>query len=302
MHPSVALQKSTLRRMSLDRYSSCCRISPKLSTSPDFQMRSGLDAVEELAAIKEETFITLLVATWTHIFSLFLILYPLRHCGASYQAEILGAASGAEMADINKWRIFFHSSRVNFPFGQNVCELIFGVNLTDLDLWFKLILWNNQSRATLWVRESCLIVGLRTLRIILITAFIVLKDIQHSTRTRIRCNWWNVINVCWNDVGVLDWDGVVHVWLGTLQRVSPLFLGSICPVRYGAFLCRRFPRPQHHKGSRHQLASASSPNPREWQSNPSLHCCALFPQNNIADTHLYDECTRSNAPSVCRKL
>ena len=33
---------------------------------------------------------------------------------------------------------------------------------------------------------------------------IVLKDIQHRIVTRMRCIWWNVINVCWNDVGVLD--------------------------------------------------------------------------------------------------
>ena len=31
-----------------------------------------------------------------------MILYPLRHCGAVYQAEILGAASGAKMADIKQ--------------------------------------------------------------------------------------------------------------------------------------------------------------------------------------------------------
>ena len=39
----------------------------------------------------------------------------------------------------------------------------------------------------------------------------VLKDMQHSTGIRILCIGWNVINVCWNDVGVLDWDGVMHV-------------------------------------------------------------------------------------------
>ena len=36
------------------------------------------------------------------------------------------------------------------------------------------------------------------------------------------CVRLNVINVCWNDVGVLDLDGVVHVWLGGLQRVGAL--------------------------------------------------------------------------------
>ena len=42
---------------------------------------------------------------------------------------------------------------------------------------------------------------------------IVLKDIQHSTGTRMHCVGWNVISVCWNDVGVPYWDGVMHVWL-----------------------------------------------------------------------------------------
>ena len=43
-------------------------------------------------------------------------------------------------------------------------------NVTDLDLGSKFILSNIQSRATLWVRETCLIVGLRPLIIILSTA------------------------------------------------------------------------------------------------------------------------------------
>ena len=57
MHPSVALEKSTLRRMSFVQYSSCCRVSPKLSASPDFLDAIGLDAVEELVAMKEDRFI-----------------------------------------------------------------------------------------------------------------------------------------------------------------------------------------------------------------------------------------------------
>ena len=53
--------------------------------------------------------------------------------------------------------------------------------------------------------------GASTFGIISISAFFVLKDIQHGTGIRILCIGWNVINVCWNDVGVLDWDGVLHV-------------------------------------------------------------------------------------------
>ena len=58
----------------------------------------GLDAVEKLVATKKNH------CCWSRLghnsFFFFLILNPLRHCGAASQAEILGTASGAEMADI----------------------------------------------------------------------------------------------------------------------------------------------------------------------------------------------------------
>ena len=65
-----------------------------------------------------------------------------------------------------------------FPFvtceitiGQNVCELTFGINVSNLKFGIKtLILSNNQSKATLWVLDTCLIVGLRPVIIIFITA------------------------------------------------------------------------------------------------------------------------------------
>ena len=71
-----------------------------------------------------------------------------------------------------------------FAFRQYVCELVFGIDIfVNMSAsWFfasmyliwilgsKLILSNNQSSATLWVLETCLIVGLLPLMIILITA------------------------------------------------------------------------------------------------------------------------------------
>ena len=54
--------------------------------------------------------------------------------------------------------------------GQYVCESVFGVNVFVWIFGPKLIRSNNQSRATLWVLETCLIVGLLPLMIILITA------------------------------------------------------------------------------------------------------------------------------------
>ena len=52
---------------------------------------------------------------------------------------------------------------------QYVCESVLGVNVLDLDLG-ELIRSNNQLSATLWVLETCLIVGLLPFMIILITA------------------------------------------------------------------------------------------------------------------------------------
>ena len=49
-----------------------------------------------------------------------------------------------------------------------ISELVFGINIFDLDFGTKLILSNNQSNSTLWVLD--IIIGLLPLMIILITA------------------------------------------------------------------------------------------------------------------------------------
>ena len=74
------------------------------------------------------------------------------------------------MADIEQMKKIVPLITCEISFGQNVCELMFSVNVTDWITGSKLILPNNQSRATLWVRETCLRVGLGPLIIILITA------------------------------------------------------------------------------------------------------------------------------------
>ena len=80
MHPSIALETSTLRRVSLAQYSSCCLLSPKLSASPDFQMQSDSMRWKNLSLWKKIDS-SLQVAAWTQLF-FFLIMNPLRHCGA----------------------------------------------------------------------------------------------------------------------------------------------------------------------------------------------------------------------------
>ena len=64
----------------------------------------------------------------------FLILNPLRHCGAAYQAGILSAQSGAEMADIERMQKIVPLITCEISLCQYVCELVLGVSVFDLDL------------------------------------------------------------------------------------------------------------------------------------------------------------------------
>ena len=102
-------------------------------------------------------------------------LYPFRHC--------LVAAGRAEMADVQQMEQIVPLITCEIPFCHCVCELVFGVNVFDLDL-SRLILSNDQSCATLWVRDTCLIVGLLSLMIILITASLSSKNVEHRTELR----------------------------------------------------------------------------------------------------------------------
>ena len=71
---------------------------------------------------------------------------------------------------LNKHNKWFHSSRVKFPL-VNMSASWFLVSMYLICiLASKIIRSNNQSSATLWVLETCLIVGLLPFMIILITA------------------------------------------------------------------------------------------------------------------------------------
>ena len=69
-------------------------------------------------------------------------------------------------------------------FGQNVSELVLGVVLTYF-IWIirsKMILSNNLPSAILWVRDTCLIVGLLPLMIILITDSLSSKILSMASK------------------------------------------------------------------------------------------------------------------------
>ena len=87
-----------------------------------------------------------------------------------------------EIANVKQTQKMIPFITCEISLGRYVCELVFGVNVFDLDFGSKLILSNNQSRATLWVLETCLTVGLLPFIIILITASL-------SSSTYYKASW-----------------------------------------------------------------------------------------------------------------
>ena len=86
-----------------------------------------------------------------------------RHSRRTYRS-LRDAANWAEMADDKQMEKIVPLITCEITLCQFVCELVFGVNIFDLNLGVSRVILShnrsNRSRATLWVLETCLIVGL----------------------------------------------------------------------------------------------------------------------------------------------
>ena len=107
------------------------------------------------------------------------------------------------MANIEQMEKIIPVITREISFGQDVCELVFGVNVTDLDSGDQIdsVKQPIQSNSVgPWNMSHC---RTSTFDIHFDYRLVVLKDIQHGQSTRMRCVGWNVVNVSWNDVCVL---------------------------------------------------------------------------------------------------
>ena len=103
---------------------------------------------------------------------------------------------------LNKWRRLFHSSRVKLPFVQMSASWRLVSMYRIWILQSRLILSNNQSNGTLWTSAFDYHLNY---------GFILLKDIQHGTGTRMCSACWNVINVDQIEIGVRGSNLFLHV-------------------------------------------------------------------------------------------
>ena len=127
MHLAVALENSALRRI-------CEFLHILLAGLPDFWMQSDFSRMRNLF---EHEFIAV-DFDFVTLPSSPLLLHVFRHrVGAAYQAEILSAASRAEMADDEQMKKIVPFVTCEITFGQHVCELVFGVNVSNLNFRIK---------------------------------------------------------------------------------------------------------------------------------------------------------------------
>ena len=167
-------------------------------------------------------------------FFFLLFLHPLRHSfGAAYQAGILSAANRAEMADVEQLK---KSDPLVACLRVDVwCRMYW--------LWIlesRFILSNNQSKATQWVLDTCLIVGLRPFNINSITASLSSKTynialepecvpLDETWSTLVRSRLVCVVGICFRMFGWVFADRfprgsltslVLLVWFGEEWNTS----------------------------------------------------------------------------------
>ena len=141
--------------------------------SPGFQMQQRHTLLESFSLHRETNSSSALILLWLFLhLHLFCVLFDIT---SENSAEL-------KWLMLNKHKRWFHSSRVKFL----IVSLYASWFLVSMYLiWIlgsRLIRSNNQSRATLWVLETCFIVGLLPLIIILITASLSSNTYNKASR------------------------------------------------------------------------------------------------------------------------
>ena len=158
---------------------------------------------------------------------IFLFLHPFRHPfgGAAKQAEILGTAKRVEMADVEQMKKIIPTHHVWDCLLSKCLQAGVLVSMYRIGiLGSKLILSNNQSRATLWVLDTCRIVGIPAFDYHLNHGFIVLKHVQHSNGLRKSHIRKHIVNMKQIRTVVRVWSFCLilrtFAWRDVMQQVS----------------------------------------------------------------------------------
>ena len=204
--------------------------------SPGCEVHPNPVSGDRFAIVRYQTDHWLRFRHHSFFFSSLSFLLPLRRDLGFVNGFEMAARTTEKLIVLNKRRKWFHSSQVKFPLiDKSASWFLVSTNL----IWifgYKLILSNNQSRATLCIRDMCLIIGLRSLMIIQIHCLIVLKNVQHGFEVRRFAVWTTrstLDNSCYLSVTVSLRFGVIpSIAKTSIQRDNFQILSSCVIMKF----------------------------------------------------------------------
>ena len=162
----------------------------------------------------------------------------------------------------------------------------------------RLVLSNIQSRETLWVVDSCLIVGLLPLMIIYITTS-YFKDEQHRTKARKLRVRRNTVNMVQIKITVLGWKYLgfvsgVLVWCGIMRQVSSYLTLGVVQLVWG--------RMEHFKKNKSQRSRAGIPSMRKLVSRAIISASVEHCETEVCFLHIQLPDTNVWLPKMHKSL
>ena len=164
------------------------------------------------------------------------IISPSFWCSlASYQAGILSAQVELKWLMLNRYRRLFHSSR-EIASGQNVCELMFGISVSNLNFRIKIhsVKQPIQSNSVgSWHVFHC---WTSAFDYHLSHGFVILKDIQHSIGTRM-CFRLMERDQRWSDRDWCSW--LASVFACLVEELPTSFTVALLHLWFLCVFCQR---------------------------------------------------------------
>ena len=200
-----------------------------------------------------------------------------------------------EMVNVEQTQKMIPFITCQISLGQHVYELVVDVNVFDLDFELQMTRSNNQSRATLWVLETCLIVGLLPFMIILITASLSSK-IYNRTSLREEFTFEGIKSTL-PKLLITPWDCFRFWMMWGVERTSRLFINGNLRSLWTWFVFPRTATIRSHKSSA-GISSNLNPASKEMISD-SVEMCeteVCFLHSQLIGTNVWLPKTQ-NVPS-----
>ena len=199
-------------------------VSPGFLTQSDFAESKNL-----LRQVRPDSTSALTLPQSFPLLSVLASFSPSFPCSCS-RLKSWKAAERAEMADVKQMKKIVPLITCEVPFCQHACELVFGVDVLDLNLRFQINTVEQPVKSNSLVLDTCHC-WTSAFDDHFNHCFVVLKNVEHRTEWRRLHVWRNIINITQSKIVVMNWNlglvlGVL-VWCGVTRRVSSYLIFGI---------------------------------------------------------------------------